>query len=232
MQMLYELGEEFTNPLNQYRDWVLSARVQDFLKTKIEWQISKMQNAGEPTEKASSLDYLMQIPHDQHDGFPPDQFGINLNYGFLRNQRRRVDADFFEEIRQVSNSLDESLQASLGARFCALKMYYPPEGFIAWHTNWNVPGYNIIFTYSEKGQGHWRHIDSSNSSSHVPDPENLVHVDDVPGWHCKVGYFGNKNEFDKIVWHSAHTSEPRITVSYVIFEKLIWENMVEELRDR
>ena len=118
----------------------------------------------------------------------------------------------------------------IGARVCALKMYYPAGGYIDWHTNWDVPGYNIIFTFSKNGKGHWRHIDPSNALDVVPRPEKLVHIEDVPGWHCKMGYFGSKDQTDKIVWHSAFTFEPRVTISYVIHERAVWENLLEELQ--
>jgi len=105
----------------------------------------------------------------------------------------------------------------------------PANGYIGWHTNWDLPGCNIIFTYSPTGNGYWRHIDPAGSRTVVPNGEKLVHIPDVKGWHCKVGQFGRKDETDKLVWHSAFAREPRLTVSYVIFERKIWENMVDEL---
>lgn len=231
MQTVYNLSEDFLQILEGYREWVFSDRIQDAILNKIEWQLAPMKQNGE-SKKASSLDFLNSIDHNQHIGFPTDQYGINLNYNFLREQRLRVDPQFFEEIRTVNNDLDDQLQMLLGARFCALKMFYPKDGYIAWHTNWNVPGYNIIFTYSKTGDGHWRHIDPTGANSTTPNPAKLVHIDDVPGWHCKFGYFGKKEETDRIVWHSAYTNEPRITISYVIFEKNVWDNMVDELSAR
>lgn len=228
IRTIYNLNQEFQDYLNQYKDWVFSERIQEALRTKIEWQRAPLKEAGAP-ERATSEEYLLGMKHDSHDGYPPDQFGINLNYNFLKTQRRRVDPEFYEEIRRTNNELDDNLQNAIGARFCALKMFYPENGYIAWHTNWNVPGYNIIFTYSPTGAGYWRHIDPTGAKTFAPNWEKLVHVEDVPGWHCKVGYFGKKEETERVLWHSAFTREPRLTVSYVVFEKNIWENMVDEL---
>ncbi|MBI3507544.1 MAG: hypothetical protein HY059_22135 [Proteobacteria bacterium] len=228
LRPIYGLADEFVKPLDRYKDWVLSDPVQEAIRTKIEWPAVALATQGRH-ELASSAEYLTGLKHDAHDGYPPDQFGVNLNYSFLKNERRRVDPAFFEEIRRVDRELDDELQNALGARFCALKMFYPAKGYIAWHTNWNVPGYNIIFTYSKGGDGHWRHVDPAGATTFVPDPKRIVTIDDVPGWHCKVGYFGKKDEYDRIVWHSAHTREPRLTVSYVVFDRAVWDDMVAEL---
>ena len=230
MRPIYKLNNEFLDCLNEYKDWVFSPSVQDALSTKIEWQVARLKKEGK-SEWSCDAENLRSIDHDNHDGYPADQYGINLNYNFLQGERRTVDPQFLNEIRRANNVLDEKLQLALGARFCALKMFYPPEGYINWHTNWNVPGYNIIFTYSPTGNGYWRHVDPTGSTTHKPDLSKIVHLDDVPGWHCKVGYFGKKEETDRLVWHSAYTREPRLTVSYVVFEKVIWENMVEELAE-
>ena len=110
-------------------------------------------------------------------------------------------------------------------------MFYPENGYIAWHTNWNVPGFNCLFTWNPTGQGYWRHLDSSTQEpgSIIPDPDkHLVHMQDVPGWHCKLGYYGKKEEHNKIMWHAAYGG-PRITLGWVVFDENIWEDIIEEL---
>ena len=189
---------------------------------------NKLYSEGRASE-AASREYLVAMDADNHNGFPPDMFGFDLNYDTLKRQTIKADSKFFEEIRQMNNSVDDKLRNFLGARFAALKAYYPKDGYIAWHTNWNAAGYNIIFTYSEGGDGYWRHIDPENSKSHKPDVEKMVHIQDKPGWHCKVGYFGTKQETDKIVWHSAYTNEPRLTMSYIIYDEALWTSMVEDI---
>ena len=96
-------------------------------------------------------------------------------------------------------------------------------------------GGNILFTYNEPGKdlGYWRHINPQGSTSPAPNlgenEEGLVHIPDRPGWTCKVGYYGRKSEHEKIVWHTAFSNSPRMTLGYVIFEEKLWQNTVEEI---
>ena len=57
-------------------------------------------------------------------------------------------------------------------------MWYPKDGYIAWHNNWNVPGYNVLFTYTETGNGYWRHINPAGSKGKINKPfdKHLVHL--------------------------------------------------------
>ena len=136
-----------------------------------------------------------------------------------------------QKIQDKQHWLDNELGAMLSIRFSALKMFYPKDGYIAWHNNWNVPGYNILFTYSETGNGYWRHINPTGSKGKINKPveKNLVHIPDVPGWHMKTGYYGKKEEEDKIMWHSAYSGEPRMTLGYVVKDENLWKMMVEDI---
>ena len=83
------------------------------------------------------------------------------------------------------------------------------------------------------GDGYWRHLDSSTEKegSVIPDIDTkLVHLQDPPGWHCKLGYYGEKKEHDEIMWHSAYGG-PRITLGWVVFDQNIWDDIVEELTE-
>ena len=228
MRVISKLNDELSGYLNEFKDWVFSEKTQSSLKTKIEWPKNKYFSEGRP-EYATSRELLMSIDADAHVGFPLDLYGIDLNYDTMKKMTVKADPQFYEEIRQVNESVDDKLRNFLGARYASLKAYYPKQGYIDWHTNWNAAGYNIIFTYSKSGDGYWRHIDPEKSKTHKPDPEKLVHIADQPGWHCKVGYYGTKAETDKLVWHCAYTNEPRLTMGYVIYDHGIWQSMVEEI---
>jgi hypothetical protein len=180
-------------------------------------------------ERSASTEFLKAMNHGQHDGLPGDFVGINLNTAILQKHIGQFESSFIKEAREMSDQLDIEMQTILGAKVCALKMFYPAGGYIQWHTNWDAPGYNVIFTHSENGLGYWRHVNPEGSTSVRPNLANLVHIDDPKGWHCKIGYFGKKTEPERVVWHSAFTAEPRLTLSYIIYEKVIWENLVEEL---
>lgn len=89
----------------------------------------------------------------------------------------------------------------------ALATVYPKNGYMEWHTNADVPGYNVLFTWSENGQGFFRYKD--------PITDEIITMQDRPGWTCKTGYFGNRLEVDKIFWHCCATDELRITIAWV-----------------
>lgn len=187
---------------------------------------------------ATSIECLRSMDHMDHDGFPPDSYGYDFNQVAKWIEGGQISRDLGKPLLEKSHWLDENLGAYLGTRFCALKMWYPPEGYIAWHTNWNVPSYNILFTYNsgEDGAGYWRHMDPTGSDSPVPNQikegegdTKLVHIPDPHGWSCKVGYYGRKDEHEKIVWHSAYATAPRMTLGYVVYEEVLWRDMVEEI---
>ena len=177
-----------------------------------------------------SKEYLLTIDHAKHSGLPSDFMGINLNSKILKLHVGQFNSDFILRAQQKSDELDEELQDLLGAKLCALKMFYPAGGYIDWHTNWDNPGYNIIFTYSASGDGYWRHIDPSAAASLIPDYAKVKEIKDQAGWNCKAGYFGNRAETNRLMWHCAYTREPRLTLSYIIQDKAIWENLVAELQ--
>ena len=89
----------------------------------------------------------------------------------------------------------------------ALSAVYPANGYMSWHTNADAPGYNVLLTWSETGNGFFKYQD--------PITKEIVTMPDKPGWNCKVGYFGSYNETDKIFWHCCGTAELRITVAWI-----------------
>ena len=88
----------------------------------------------------------------------------------IMKELTKKDKDIAKEIQEKSHWLDNELGSLLGIRFCALKMWYPKDGYIAWHNNWNVPGYNVLFTYTETGNGYWRHINPEGSKGKINKP--------------------------------------------------------------
>ena len=156
-----------------------------------------------------------------HLGFPEQSYGFELAEGKInyRDEKRKF------ELEQEANEIGHELQAYLGAHNKALHMIYPPGGFIGWHNNANAPGYNILFTWSEKGDGYWEHID--------PKTGEVVHIPDVEGWQCKYGYYGTYAEPERICYHAASTNCLRSTVAFVFNAdetgKMMAEMVVEEI---
>jgi len=239
MTPIYEIQSEILTYLNEWKDFV--------------WELDLEKNFGPEgiykdkggkffrenrSEYATSIECLRSMNHMEHDGFPPDSYGYDFNQIKKWHEHNMIEHKYAKPMIEKSNWLDETLGAYLGTRFCALKMWYPAHGYIAWHTNWNVPSYNILFTYNsgEDGDGYWRHIDPTGSDSPVPNKvkegdgtSKLMHIPDPHGWSCKVGYYGRKEEHEKIIWHSAYASKPRMTLGYVVYEEVLWRDMVEEI---
>lgn len=231
MQVIDRIGPELTASLDLFKDWVFRDNTQRTLHSEIARQPFSLFDRGD-AEASASLSYLAGMDHGAHVGYPLELRGVDLNYETVKKLDHRFDEGFVREIRDVNFEVDSQLQTYLGAKLSALKAFYPSRGYIAWHTNWNAPGYNIVFTYSPSGKGYWRHIDPTGAESIAPREERLVHIPDTPGWHCKAGYFGTKAQTDRIVWHSAYTDEPRVTLSYVIADESIWKNVVNEIKEQ
>lgn len=234
MKQVLTIPTDLLTPLDEFRDFVLENRPDKLLPN---WRTKGKFKRENRSEYAASVDCLMSTDVNDHSGYPPDSYGYDLNYETLQktldhegHRFSQEEKDWIEKYKEMSHKVDESIGSYIGYKFCALKMFYPEDGYIAWHTNWNVPGFNCLFTWSD-GSGYWRHLDSSEEQpgSLRPDPKTkLVHLQDVDGWHCKLGYYGKKEEHNKIMWHAAYGG-PRITLGFVVFDENIWEDIVEEI---
>ena len=100
-------------------------------------------------------------------------------------------------------------------------VYYPINGFMSWHNNWNAPGYNILLSHTKNGGGFFKYRD--------PKTHEVIEMLDTPGWSCKVGYYGRGREPDKVYYHTAGTHEPRLTLGFVIPNIDMWRCMIEDI---
>jgi len=172
---------------------------------------------GKPDKKEyhTEIDYLnIMKKKDNLTGYPEECHGIDMGTEISSTPL---------EWRKVIMKLDDDLAHYFCAAFSAVKMYYPPSGYMGWHCNANCPGYNILMSYTEHGRGKFRYQD--------PMTQEIVECPDQPGWNAKVGYFGSWKEKDKIVWHSARSGgDERVTLAYVIPHKELWEMMCEDIK--
>jgi hypothetical protein len=106
-------------------------------------------------------------------------------------------------------NIDEEFKIELGIPedSNALSQLYPPKGYIAWHNNANAVGWNLLFTWSETGEGWFKYIDKYGKEITIPDKK---------GWSVKGGYFGSYDEDNKLCYHAAYTDCLRLTQSFVI----------------
>ena len=145
---------------------------------------------------------------EKHEGFPDSTHSYALKLDrlvFASGKRQSPEAkDFIERYGRYN----EELCCLLSTRNNALTQLYPPNGYISWHNNANASAYNIIFSWSETGDGLFKYVDGHTGDEVV--------MKDVKGWQCKAGYFGAYGEpWYNRVYHAAETDCWRITVSYI-----------------
>lgn len=93
--------------------------------------------------------------------------------------------------------------------------YYPPGGYVGWHTNCNAPGWIILFNWSEEGKGYFKYYHNYK----------LVTLEDKPGWNARVGRF--RPEPNNLLWHCAKTDCRRFSFSYRFDDPLKWQEAVD-----
>ena len=207
------LNKEILQILNEFKDcWYTDI---ERLKKNV-----KLDNESENRDEWISDKKFHQIYslYDGHDGYPEKLKGYNF-----RNHlgKRNIGDPYFS---QQYIALNAKLQILLATKANALCVAYPPGGFISWHNNANAAAYNLIFTWSETGDGYWRHYD--------PNKKEIVTIQDVPGWQCKASYFGSyRDNLDDVVYHMASTDCWRMTISYVFdtVNEQFWKDMIEEI---
>lgn len=164
-----------------------------------------------------------------HDGFPEFARAHSIKNGYDHYIRKQGQTG--PELEQFAMKFDEvnfDLQTRIAAKNCALATIYPPGGFISWHNNANASAYNIIFSWSETGDGWFDYIH--------PETGERIHLPDKPGWNCKAGYFGAYRDGpSKLCYHAASTECWRMSVAYVFSRdeiensKFMWNMLMEEL---
>lgn len=187
----------------------------EILDEFIEWFYSqdltqlKYKGEADETEYYTSQEYYDSIDWETHIGFPLSSHGVDLcDFGATPDSWR-------EKVRKTQTKICNILSAKI----TALLIHYPPNGYIGWHDNRNCPGYNIIITHTQNGNGFFRYFEDGK----------IITVKDEPGWNIKYGYYGNFEEKEKQFRHCAHTKEDRFTLGFVIPDKNMWEMAIEEL---
>ena len=78
---------------------------------------------------------------------------------------------------------------------------YIPKGFDRWHSDSDVTGYAILFSYSKDGNGYFKYK--------VPGSREIVTVVDEPGWMIRGMYYGNAENTE--LWHCVASEGFRVT---------------------
>jgi|TARA_B110000908_G_C10263473_1_gene461231 hypothetical protein len=158
-------------------------------------------------EYYTSEEYLKEVQSKGLDHKGPPEFAKVCDFHNTHGVNK--------ELMRKSLSTCAELSAWLCAKFNAVHVYYPAGGFMAWHNNWDVPGYNILMSHSE-GTGFFRHVKDGKVET----------ITDPVGWNIKIGYYGGKEE---PYWHTAGSTGPRQTFGFVIPHKGLWEDMIKDI---
>ena len=155
-----------------------------------------------------------------HNGYPEILKGYNIRdyNGAMFNDKSNshIPKTFVDKYNDIS----KRLMTELAVRNNAVATLYPPSGFISWHTNANASGFNLIFTWSETGDGYFEYIDENGETVRLQDAKNE--------WVCRYGMFGEYFQTKHpIVYHAAYTDCWRMTLGF-IFSK---EDIAGDLQD-
>ena len=139
----------------------------------------------------------MKAKGEMHKGFPEQAYGFQVKHGVSE------DPDTFAPLMEWTKG---TLPKEFGANSNSLTSYYPKNGFVGWHTNWNAFGYQLILTWSQEGDGYFRYYDNKK--------DEIITEMDVKGWQARWYRFGRIDEPEHHCWHCAWTNCPRITLAY------------------
>lgn len=224
-------NEEILDILTTWSDFVIARKEE--ISEKIKTQLPPGLESGDRTIEHWHSDYYRnQIVNSgaKHEGYPEAGMFVQLKTDQLK-WTEKADPPFKKLFIDTQTKFNTDLMSALGMRRNALVVAYPEEGFIGWHNNTNAPGYNLIFTFSETGDGYWENINGATGEM-----ERIV---DVPGWQCKASYFGHWGDVTtdpqskrNVVWHTAKTHSCwRMTCSYLfdLQSKDWWEDSIVEV---
>ena len=144
-------------------------------------------------EKFMSKEHLFKHMSDpNHEGFPVEHCSLPVEV------MSRSD----NKLAHIVNYTRNEFISDLGANSDAVFLYYPPRGFVGWHTNQNNSGHQFIFSWSERGDGYFQYYDKQK--------KEIIKIPDKSGWQARHYHFGE--DVADHCWHSAYTNVPRITV--------------------
>ena len=137
----------------------------------------------------------------------------------------------------------------LGGQAMALCGFYTPDTYIPWHHNGNASGFNILLHYNKEGDG----------SFYTYHDGEIIDYKDEPGWIARGGRFLDSLQYDsfagKVVidykkegelnrkhrttlekatpetasWHAAHARTNRFTLSTIVNDQFLWEDLMDEI---
>lgn len=186
-------NQQFMDRLNEISDEMLNTPGYD---QKLYWT-SHHETGVVAGTRYCETEYLEECQSRDELVGPPDKY-----FGTPISKMCEHDPDIWNDYK---DRVKFDFAKELGAHTSALLTYYPPGGYVGWHTNWDANAYQILFTWSD-GNGFFRYLDNETGE--------IITLPDVKGWQCRHYYFGSKQEPENLCWHCAYSGGERITLAY------------------
>jgi len=215
-------NQEVLDILNDYKDWLIPKHHNGDIDRDL-----KLNCKDDIRDDFISDDYLQSViaKGKGHDGYPESMRSYAGTMPDTGIEIREESIPY----RDKGVEMNTKLLQHLSARKNSLVSLYPPGGWISWHNNANSAGYNILFSWSETGDGWFDYWDLEK--------KERVHMPDVKGWQCKMGYFGSYDEPERLCYHAASTECLRISVAYVFAAPFqvsgegIWQDVIDDIEE-
>ena len=211
---------EVLQALNEYKDFIMNNNIDKNLVLMCKEQRGQ-------ADYYTGEEYRKEIMSkgEAHQGYPEFMHSYSglmpSKDGHFEDNLKKTTAQKFTD---ASSALNSRLMQVLSAKLNTLNTVYPPGGFISWHNNANACGYNILFSWSETGDGWFKYWDINE--------EREITIHDVQGWQCKMGYFGPYYKPDTLCYHTASTNCWRISVAYIFAEEdSFWKEVIEDIEN-
>lgn len=197
-------NKEILNSLNEMKEEFFRLENDQGLRFADDANIGQYSSERAKTDPEYFLsdEYLQYVKDkgDKHRG-PPEEFNA-----WPISRLAVANPEWNDLMKKVKNELAMEHAAS----HSSLASYYPPKGFVGWHTNWNNSNYQILFTWSETGDSYFLYKD--------PKTKVICKIQERPGWQAHLVYFGSKKEPEYVFWHAAYTNCRRFAWA------LSWDN--------
>lgn len=124
-----------------------------------------------------------------------------VNDDRVANLRKQVDEILIERLK------DTFEYKGVLSFVCSGHFWYPPGGYMGWHTNSGAPGWRVYLTHaSESNKSFFRYRDPENGNIVTSSDEN---------WDVRLFRVEPGNP----IWHSVYSQTDRFSLGYAVFPR-------------
>ncbi|MGH7550675.1 MAG: hypothetical protein ACREK3_07970 [Gemmatimonadota bacterium] len=199
-------------------EWLEDAALLSDMRTLIDRQraVAERSDTGfVPNPRAAdevsetALARIMDAGHDIH-GISSDRHISNVvSFNALGDGTGLVDRELIALRRAVDDRVSARLRETFEAPYplgvhCSGHFWYPPGGYMGWHTNSGAPGWRIYITHArEPGRSFFRY--------RIPDSGEIVTSHDRE-WDVRLFRIAASAP----LWHAVYSETDRYSLGYVV----------------